>query len=124
MAGMSSAYAQEAILLNIMEDAWAVLRMTGFQVIREDEQGRHNLVIELMDEHHLSVFYTLDNGHNASPDGRGLRVHYQGLTGPEIFSRYNLPGDTLSWQQKAVEPALVAIQQHRSELLKGTTDNE
>jgi hypothetical protein len=120
---MSSSYAQEAILLNILEDAWAVLRMTGNQVVRE-HGGRHHLVIELTDEHDETVFYTLENGHDEAPNGHGLCVHYAGLSGPVIFARYNLPGDTLSWQQKAVEPALVAIQQHRSELLKGTTDNE
>jgi hypothetical protein len=119
-----SALAQEQLLLNIQEDAWAVLRMTGYQVLRENDRGHHGLVIELSDENHLSVFYTLDNGHDTSPDGHGLRVRFQGLSGPEIFTRYDLPGDALSWQQKAVEPALVAIQQHRNDILKGITDNE
>jgi hypothetical protein len=120
---MSSAFAQEQLLLNIQEDAWAVLRMTGTQVVRE-HGGRHHLVIELADEHDETVFYTLENGHNDAPDGHGLCVHYAGLSGPEIFTRYDLPGDALSWQQKAVEPALVAIQQHRNDILKGITDNE
>jgi hypothetical protein len=121
---MGSAFAQEQLLLNIQEDAWAVLRMTGYQVLRENDRGHHGLVVELYDENHLGVFYTLDNGHDASPDGHGLRVRYTGLSGPEIFTRYNLPGDMLSWQQKAVEPALVAIRDHRSGLDLPTTDIE
>lgn len=115
---MSTTRALEELFLNVFEDAWAVLRMTGYQVVRENERtGLHHLVLELTDENEQSVFYTLDNGHNSAPDGHGLRVRYTGLSGPEIFTRYNLPGDTLSWQQKAVEPALVAIAEHRSLLL-------
>ena len=120
---MDSTYAQEQLLRNVLEDAWAVLRMTGYQVVRETSEGRHTVVIELMDEYQLGVFYTLDNGDDCAPDGHGLRVRFQGFLGPEIFSRYYLPGDTLSWQQKAVEPALVAIQAHRSGLSRAVSDN-
>lgn len=120
---MDSTYAQEQVLRNICEDAWAVLRMTGWQVVRETSSGRHTVVIELMDADNLGVTYTLDNGDDCAPDGHGLRVRFSGLSGPEIFSRYYLPGDTVSWQQKAVEPALEAIKAHRSGLLRTIVDN-
>jgi hypothetical protein len=102
----------ETITLNLMEDVWTALHLTPECVMADTGQGTTGIYILLTDADDPALVYYIDNGHDALPDGKGLRARYAATGGPELFSVDNRTGDPLTWQQKGVEPLLVALGTH------------
>ena len=99
-----------------MDDIWASTNLSPTITGRLPGEK----LIEVADTVGGGLYY-LDNGHFLLPDGHGLRVKYLNPRGrmTEVFRVYDLPGDTATWQQKAVEPAINIInrRQRRMERL-------
>lgn len=101
----------ETVTLNLMEDVWSSLKLTP-EAVLEDTQYGTGLFIKLVDDENPSIVYFLDNGWNNLPDGQSLRARYGAAEGPIVFEATQLPGDPVSWAQKAVEPLVVALREH------------
>jgi hypothetical protein len=106
----------ETITLNLMEDVWTALHLTPECVMADTGKGNTGLYVLLTDADDPAIRYYVDNGHEAIPDGKGLRVRYAATGGPVLFSVDNPTGDPLAWQQKGVEPMLVAIRNHAEDV--------
>ncbi len=106
----------DTITLNLMEDLWDALRLTPEAVVHETGASRTGIFILATDKDDPAIAYYIDNGRNSLPDGVGLRARWGSPTGPEVFSVTNHTGEPVSWQQKAVEPLLVALRDHMADV--------
>lgn len=113
----------ETVTLNLMEDVWASLHLSPEAVIEDTGFGSMGVYIKLVDADDPAVVYYLDNGWGCLPDGTELRARYGSVQGLDVFTVTNLPGDLVSWQQKAVEPLVDALREHMSRIRATVSDN-
>jgi hypothetical protein len=90
---------------DLMDDLWASTELSPTVI-----DGLVGELIEVSDHVGQGV-YLLDNGIGFLPDGTALRAQYVTPNGKvtEIFRVNGLPGDTATWQAKAVEPLIHTI---------------
>jgi hypothetical protein len=86
------------------------------EAVLESTQYGTGIFIKLVDDDDRAIVYYLDNGWNNLPDGQSIRARYGAAEGPIVFEASNLPGDPVSWAQKAVEPLVVALRQHMTSI--------
>ena len=90
-----------------MDDIWASTELSPTVVDALNDGAE---VIEVYDPLGQGS-YVLDNGIGFLPDGHSLRAQYVTPNGKvtEVFRVYDLPGDDITWQDKAVEPLIIII---------------
>lgn len=106
----------DTITLNLMDDVWTALHLTPEAITAPVGEGRLGLFVLLTDAEDPLIRYYLDNNRNSLPDGVGLRARYGAPDGPTVFSVNNHTGEPVAWQQKAVEPLLVALREHMADV--------
>lgn len=99
---------------NLMDDIWASTGLSPSIVGRLPGEQ----MVEVYDRLGDGV-YLLDNGQFQLPDGHSLRAKYVSRANKvtEVFRVYDLPGDDVTWQAKAVEAVIGIInrRQRRTE---------
>lgn len=99
---------------NLMDDIWASTGLSPSITGRLPGEQMVEVYDRLGDG-----MYLLDNGQFQLPDGHALRAKYVSRAGrvTEVFRVYELPGDDVTWQAKAVEAVIGMInrRQRRTE---------
>lgn len=110
--------------LNLMEDIWSSLHLSPEVIVAPTASGDTNgIYIVLTDDLDPEMIYWLDNGHDSLPDGLGLRARYKSVDGPVIFAVKFSAENPAVWQQRAVEPLIVALRTHMADLRAAEADN-
>jgi hypothetical protein len=113
----------EEVTLDLMEDVWEGLHLTPEVVVEDTGRETSGIYVKLTDDIDPGLVYYLDNGWDCLPDGVSLRALYSGPQGREVFRANNPSGDRLGWQQKAVEPLLVALRTDMATFRAALPDN-
>lgn len=106
----------DQITLNLMDDIWTTLHLSPEAVVMSTGDNRTGILLVATDADDPQLVYYIDNGRNSLPDGVGLRARFGALDGPTVFTATNHTGEPVSWQQKGVEPLLVAIRTHMADV--------
>jgi hypothetical protein len=99
----------EEVTLNLMEDVWEGLHLTPMAVVEDTGRDTSGIYLRLDDDIDPGIVYYLDNGWDCLPDGLSLRARYGSPQGDVLFRADNPTGDLVAWQEKAVNPMLVAL---------------
>lgn len=106
----------DQITLNLMDDVWTTLHLSPEAMMLPTGDNRTGVFLVAADAEDSRLTYYIDNGRNSLPDGVGLRARFGAVDGPTIFMVTNHTGEPVSWQQKAVEPLLVALRTHMADV--------
>lgn len=101
----------ETLTRNLQEDIWLACKLTPV-VFRQGS----DLVLKVLVPDNPS-YYIVDNGQGRLPDGQSIRLLYYRTSdsaGSEVFARFHVPDNPISWQEEAVEELMRALRFHRS----------